>query len=467
MAVVTRDQLDSILTDIRGPAPAQVYLLFGERFLCRQAADTICSNLLLGGGNCHMVDGETEAFSTTLNRLASYSLFPGRQVYRVTDTTLFHSVKVAGSLWKKTMEARQGNEPEKAARYLKAMIESAGLDGSDAENDPGSLSANQWKKLFAFAKPQADLTWTATLLADFSGESSTAAPAPADDAAALLEKTLTTGIPARNHLILLAEDVDKRKRLYKYLTENHVVVDLEVEGGSSSKAQTAQKSILMDQLNKTLAGFSKTITPKAAELLLERVGFHPVAVLMEAEKLALYVGSSKKIEVDDLDAVVGRTRQEAVFELTDALGKRNLAQSLLVAGRLADNGVHPLAIIATIKNYTRTLLLFRALQDRKSIGYSPSMQPGSFQKNVLPALKQDTPWTRELSGHPYALFMQFKTAAGFDLATLHNWMEQLLHADFRLKGSPVAPETVMQHLLFSLLANGDDEVLQKNNRALH
>jgi len=25
----------------------------------------------------------------------------------------------------------------------------------------------------------------------------------------------------------------------------------------------------------------------------------------------------------------------------------------------------------------------------------------------------------------------------------------------------------MQHLLFSLLANGDDEVLQKNDRALH
>jgi DNA polymerase-3 subunit delta len=153
--------------------------------------------------------------------------------------------------------------------------------------------------------------------------------------------------------------------------------------------------------------------------------------------------------------------------LTDALGKRNLEKSLLVAKRLADNGIHPLAIIATIKNYTRSLLLFRALQDRQDLGYNQSMQPGVFQKKILPALKENTPWTKELSGHPYALFMQFKTAAGFNLATLQNWMEQVLHADFRLKGSPIAPETIMQHLLISMLTNGNDEVLQKKNCALH
>lgn len=466
MALFTRDQLEKMLADMPQTSPPQVYLLFGERFLCQQAADKICKNLLREGGNCHHVDGETESFSTTLHRLASYSLFPGRQVYRVADTRLFHSVKVAGSLWIKALQAKQEGEPEKAARYLKAMIESAGLDPSDQENDPGSLSAPQWKKLLGFSKPMEDLAWTATLLADHAGETTTA-PAPVDDAAELLEKTLTSGIPAKNYLILLAEDVDKRKRLYKYLSNDHVVVDLGVESGSSSTAKTAQNNILMDLLSKTLAGFNKTIAPKAAELLFERVGFHPVAVVMEAEKLALSIGSGKQINIEDIDELIGRTRQEAVFELTAAIGKQNLEQSLLVAKRLADNGIHPLAIVATIKNFTRNLLLFRALQDRKNLGYSQSMQPGVFQKNILPALKDDTPWNKELSGHPYALFMQFKTAAGFNLSTLQNWMEQILHADFRLKGSPVAPETIMQHLLISMLTNADDEVLQKNNRALH
>ncbi len=466
MTVLTRDQLDSVLEKLRNKEPSRVYLLFGERFLCQQAADRLCGILLAGGGNCHLVDGESEGFATTLNRLASYSLFPGRQVYRVADTRLFHSVNVAGSLWKKAVQARENNEPEQARRYLGAMLESAGLDATDRDNDPGSLSAAQWKKLFGFARPQDDIAWTGRLLADLPPGSSSAPPT-ADDTAALLETTLDKGIPASNILILLAEEVDKRKRLYKYLAEHQIVIDLSVESGSSSKAQAAQRSVLMDLLKKTLAGLDKTITSQTAEILFQRVGFHPVALVMEAEKLALYAGSRKEITVDDLNAVVGLTRQEAVFELTDAIGGRNLEQALLIAGRLFENGVHPLAIVATIKNYTRSLLLFRSLQDREDIGYNRSMQPGHFQKQVLPTLKENTPWSRELSGHPYALFMQFKTAAGFELPTLRNWMELLLHADFRLKGSPVAAEIVLQHLLITMLTNENDELLQKKHRALH
>ena len=96
------------------------------------------------------------------------------------------------------------------------------------------------------------------------------------------------------------------------------------------------------------------------------------------------------------------------------------------------------------------------------------MQPGQFQKQILPALKEDSRWTKELSGHPYALYMQFKTAAGFKIATLQKWMEALLVADFRLKGSPVVAETVLQHLLISMLLPQEPHVLlQKTNRALH
>lgn len=467
MTVFSRDKLDTLLQEIEQGNPPQVILLFGERFLCQQAADKICNNLLKNGGNSHSIDGENEAFSTTLNRLASFSLFPGRQVYRVIDTKLFHSVNVAGSLWKKAANAREANEPAKATRYLRSMLESAGLDPTDPDNDPGTYSANQWKKLLGFTKPEGDISWTNPLLADLPDESTKPAESM-DDAATLLEKTLETGIPGQNFLVLLAEDVDKRKKLYKYFADKHVVVDLGVEKGSTSKAQTAQKSVLQEVLKEALAQFDKKITAKAAELLFERVGFHPVAIAMEAEKLAFYCGSQKTIDVEDLNAVVGRTRQEAVFELTDALGKRNLEQALLIANRLAENGIHPLAIIATLKNYTRNLLLFRALQEKSGLGYSSSMQPGAFQKQILPMLKEDSHWTKELSGHPYAIYMQFKTAAGFRIATLRRWMEELLQADFRLKGSPIVAGTILQHLLISMLSPDDTHaLLQKNNRALH
>lgn len=467
MAVVKREQLDAMLTAMQEKDPAQVYLLVGERFLCQQAADRISSTLLQGGGNTHFVDGETEDFSTTLHRLASYSLFPGRQIYRVTDTRLFHSVKVAESLWKKAARAREDNNSVKSLRYLKAMLEAAGLDGTDPENDPVALSASRWKKLFGFNRPQDDLSWISALLADLTDKSENEGLTTTRDSAALLEKTLVAGIPAQNYLILLAEDVDKRKRLYKYLADHHTVVDLGVESGAGSKAQNAQKSVVMDLVNRTLADFGKTMTPQAAEILFERIGFHPVAVVMETEKLALYTETRRKIDVEDLDAVVGRTRQEAVFELTDALGKSKIEQVLLITRRLTAQGMHPLALLAAIKNYVRTLLLFRALQEKPETGYSQSMPPGVFQQQVLPRLKQDGHWKQELSGHPYALYMQFKTAAGFSLETLQDWLEKILRADLRIKGSAIHPESVLQHLLISLLAGTGNANLQNNHGALH
>ena len=465
MTVYTAEQQDKLLQAIRQGEAARVYLVFGERFLCQQAAETLCQALLAGGGTLHPIDGDQEPFATTLHKLTSFSLFPGRQVYRVTDTRLLHSVKVAESIWKKALRARQNNEPEKAARSLRNMLASAGL-AADLENDPGQFSPAQWKKVFGFAQPQDNLSWTGELLAASPASEAEPTTRTADDPAALLEQKLAGGIPKQNILILTAEDVDKRKRLYKHLAEHQVVLDLSVEAGSSNRAQTAQKKVLLDLVHKTLAGFNKTMPPAVADQLLERVGFQPVAVVMESEKLALYAGERARITAEDLEAMVGRTRQEALFELTEALGRRDLEKCLLVAVRLGEHGVHPLAMLATLKNFARNLLLFKALQEQPASGYQRAMPAAAFQQQVLPRLKEKEQWQQELAGHPFALFMQFKTAAAFPPAVLQRWLALILAAEFRLKGSPLAAETTLQHLLLSMLGPDDNAVLQKKPGAL-
>jgi DNA polymerase-3 subunit delta len=48
--------------------------------------------------------------------------------------------------------------------------------------------------------------------------------------------------------------------------------------------------------------------------------------------------------------------------------------------------------------------------------------------------------------------MQFKTAHSFSIAQLRHWLDLLLAAEMRLKGSPVYQQTVISHLLFSMLS---------------
>jgi DNA polymerase-3 subunit delta len=467
MTLYARDQLDSLIAEIEKQNVTSVYLLFGERYLCQQAAERISRALIPDGGNVHSIDASREDFSVTLGRISSYSIFAGRQVYRVNDTRLFHSIKNTQSLWKKSLAAYRENNRPLAGSYLRAMLNAAGLDAGDPANDPGSLTPARWKKLFGFARPEDDLDWTQDLLLESKPVSADEKNIPETDPQQVFEEKLTAGLPPQNILLLLTEDVDRRKRLFKILEKDYVVVDLSVESGSSSKARKSQQAVLHRLLEETLDRYGKTMAPEARDLLLERTGFHPVAVVMETEKLALYCGSRKQIRRSDIDTLIGRTRQEALFELTEALGKRNLEAALMTAGRLRDNGVHPLAIIATVRNYLRSLLLFRSLLELPASGYTRNMSAALFQQQCLPRLKSDERWQKELSGHPYALYMQFKTAAAFEASTLKTWMARVLHADFRLKGSFVAPDLVIQHLLIEMLGNVDNPGLKKNHGGLH
>ncbi len=425
-------------------------LFFGERYLCQEGAGKLEKILLQPGGTVHPIDGEQEDINTLVYKLKSMSLLPGRQVYKVTDTRLFYSKTVAQNIWKKVVQAHEGKKTAQVQRALHAFLQAGGLHPNDEESDLNQLSGKQWQHYFSFSKPDGDLLWLAEPLQAL--RNTRQGGGTATQSTDLFVTCLAEQIPERNFLILLAEEVDKRKKLFKYFKDNHHVVDLSVETGASAKAQKNQKEVLQRLIRETLSEGGKSCEPVVIEKLIERVGFHPVAAVTELRKVMLYVGEREKISLQDLVAVVGRTRQEAIFELTTALTARDINKVLLLAERLQDNGYHPLAIIGALRNTTRQLLLFRALQDRPQLGYSPSMPANVFQSTCIPALKELEEWKKECSGHPYAIFIQFKTASNYALEHLQNWMRLLLQAEMRLKGSPVAQQTVLHHLFISMLS---------------
>ncbi len=230
-----------------------------------------------------------------------------------------------------------------------------------------------------------------------------------------------------------------------------MVVDCSVSLLTNAAAQKGQKEILREMVLKTLAGFQKKIAPQALNSLFDRVGFHPVAVVMETEKLALYVDDRDTITMEDLDAMVGRTREDALYELTDAFGKRQGARTLVLLHRLLGQEVHSLAILATMRNYLRKLLILRSFQLRSNPSWQPSMNANQFQNTYLPALKECGEWSEVLKGHPYALFMSFSQAQKFSCTALQKMLTLLLKAEFRLKGSPLAADLVLEELFLTML----------------
>lgn len=451
MALIKRNELASWLAQGDAGEKARVFLFFGERYLCREAADLVERVLLAqGGGMVHAIDGDQEDVAKTLGQIMNFSLLPGRQIYRVTDSRLFHSRAVAKELWGRAVQAREAGRTEVARSHLRSLVDLADLG---VDETLSGLDADQWQQLFDFARPPGDLVWADNLLAEAgarSGGKQGGGATVADRCLAAFEK----GLPGQNYLLLSAESVDKRKALFAFLKKQGLIVDCFVETKSSSSAtQKEQKEILRELARKTLAPFQKKMEPGAMEMLFERVGFHPVAVVMELEKVALFALDRPLISCAEVAAMVGRTREDALFELTEAFGNRQVAPTLVILGRLLENGVHDLAILATMRNYIRRMLIFRSLQLQEDPRWQRGMQVRAFQDHYLPALKEKGEWPELLKGHPYALYMGFRKAEEFSCSRLKAWMGLLLRAEFRMKGSPLPPTLYLEELFLTMLSD--------------
>ncbi len=441
-----RHDLPTLLAELGKGNLHPVYLIFGERYLCAQAAQEIISQILPDEKNrqqnMRAVDGDQEDVGQTMNELRTFSLFGGRQVIRVLDSRLFHSKAVGKSIWDKAVKAHNKDDQEKAGRYLTQL---AGLGGLEADDDLSALSGGQWQKLFGFARPQ-DLSWTKGISLLSEGDS----PAATDNAA-LVQATLEKGIPQKNHLILVAETVDKRKRLFKTIDEIGVIVDLAVDTGAATAARKDQDAVIRDLVNQTFSQMGKKPGPRVLEMILDRVGFHPVAAVREAEKLCLYCDTEPVVTSDDVNAVTSQTREEALFELNDAFASRDLNRTLYLQGRLLRAGLHPLVLISALRNLIRRLLFLRALQDKKSPSYRPGQAYPVFQKGYLAALKEALGDNEFLKGHPFVIYKGFQQAEGFSRQELTNGLAALLAAEFKLKGSGIRDSLILENFFFSML----------------
>jgi DNA polymerase-3 subunit delta len=442
----TRHDLPTLLAALDKGSTHPVYLIFGERYLCAQAAQEVICRLLpdesIRQQNMRAVDGDQEDVSQTMNELRTFSLFGGRQVIRVLDSRLFHSKTVGKPIWEKAVKAHSKDDQEKAGRYLTQL---AGLGGLEAGDDLSELSSGQWQKLFGFAKPQ-EVAWTKGISLLPAGEDPKGM-----DHAALVEATLEKGLPEKNHLVLVAETVDKRKKLFKTIDELGVIVDLSVDTGAATAARKDQDAVIRDLLHQTFSEMGKKPAPKVLEMILERVGFHPVAAVREAEKLCLYCADAPAVTCDDVNAVTSQTREEALFELNDAFASRDLSRTLYLQSRLLQAGLHPLVLISTLRNLIRKLLFLRALQDKSTPSYRSGQAYNVFQNGYLVALKEAIGDNEFLKGHPFVIYKGFQQAEAFSRHELIDSLSALLLAEFKLKGSGIRESLILENFFFSVL----------------
>jgi len=114
--------------------------------------------------------------------------------------------------------------------------------------------------------------------------------------------------------------VDGRSKLAKTLKSK----------GEMLTTKKMYDSQLPEWVNQMVASHQLTIAPKALHLLVDHIGNDLSRLQNEVEKLAVNLAGRKNITEDDIEKYIGVSKDFNVFELQDALGKRDLAKTIRI-----------------------------------------------------------------------------------------------------------------------------------------
>lgn len=183
-------------------------------------------------------------------------------------------------------------------------------------------------------------------------------------------------------LVLVATKVAKNSKLYRAAASTGVTYEYVAPKRSEYAREVA----------KLLRERGKGITPHAAERLVEMVGRDLRRLDAEVDKLTAFAGDAAEVTMADVEAVASASGTASVFELTDAVGERDIVRALRLLGRLLGSGEAPLGLLAMLTRHVRGLIGARALSARGTSADAMAPELGMAPWQARNVAKQASRW---------------------------------------------------------------------------
>lgn len=221
-------------------------------------------------------------------------------------------------------------------------------------------------------------------------------------------------------LLVEAEQLDRRKKLFKILSSDALIVELTV--GS------ADISALAAQMARELGA---QIEPAAAAELADAVNGEPAKLRLELEKLALYA-SGRKITVADVDALVVSARKYTVWKLAEVFAARDRRAALEHLDCLLREGEQPAGIVGALSWMYRKLI----------------------EAREMPAGTQPFQAARDLGTRPETAAIALTQSRRMSREALLQGLVELAEADSELKSGRPNPRAILEFLIAKLTSAG-------------
>jgi DNA polymerase-3 subunit delta len=175
------------------------------------------------------------------------------------------------------------------------------------------------------------------------------------------------------------------------------------------------------------------LTFEAAQLLGDLIGVEVGSLDRAVEKVALYAGADVAITAEHVEAAVAPTRVHSIFELTAAIGARNLGLASSLLRNALGGGESALGVLGMITRQFRQLLQVKALGARRASNKEIAATTGI---------------------RPFLVDSLQAQARHYTTDELTFALDAALQADIRLKSSGLAPGVALDRLLIAVMGHG-------------
>jgi DNA polymerase-3 subunit delta len=196
------------------------------------------------------------------------------------------------------------------------------------------------------------------------------------------------------------------------------------------EAKELKGKSLIEWLISTVEKSGKTISYDNAQLLTDISGENRNALESQLEKIFIYVGDNKEITIDSIRGLSTSLKQYTIFDLQNAIGKKNKAAALKIAFNLLKNGMEPTQIIAMLNKYFTGLARLNELSTANS---------NEFQI------------ARIMNTHPYYLKDYHAARRMYSDKHLTQAFSALLKADLSIKTTSLDDYTLISVLIAEII----------------
>jgi DNA polymerase-3 subunit delta len=290
---------------------------------------------------------------------------------------------------------------------------------------------------------------------NFLGEERAASAQAVTEDLAELSQELKAFVWKDVRLLVSAGKVDKRKTFYKTLEK---IGSVELFAGLSADdkdwAEQAQGIA-----SRAFGDLKNEISDEALALLVASVGPNIRLLNSEVEKLSVYVWPRTMIEVEDVKAIVCRSKQARAFALGDALGDRQLAKALTCLDQelweiRRDPQRNEIGLLYGLISKVRVLIFLREMMARRWLKPEPDFNRFKSQLARIPANElPDDKKLNPLSMNPYVLFRASSQAGNYTPGELIAAMDLLLECNQKLISRSLDRSLVLQQTLIEIIGH--------------